>query len=168
MARFSTAASGIATKWKRPRVVALPHRIDAGRHMLQVSVSNMASHPCLSAHCDKLGVRTGPSWDASALSEPFQPAVSVSRLRLPDVAREYPSASESFRAIAPWLALIFLRVVRVDALEQSYPRALGQSNTLAIDSQPRALGAIGRLGCAGPQQPVAPAPGHGVRYPTTL
>jgi Dolichyl-phosphate-mannose-protein mannosyltransferase len=94
-------------EWKKSRIVRLPHRVDAGRHVLQVSVSKIASHPCLWAHCDALGIRTGSSWQASARAEPFQPAVSVSQLGSPDVAREYPSVWESFRAIAPWLAGIF-------------------------------------------------------------
>jgi hypothetical protein len=93
--------------WKNPRAVLFPRHLAAGKHLLKVTVVNMASHPCLWAECQKLGIATGPGWEASTLSGPFAPAVSVTQLRSPDLAREYPSVSQSFRAIAPWLAGIF-------------------------------------------------------------
>lgn len=94
--------------WKKPRAILLPRRLAAGPHLLKVTVTNIASHPCLWAHCRKLAIATGPGWDASTLSEPFEPAVPVTVIRLPDVAREFPSVSASFLKIAPWLAGIFL------------------------------------------------------------
>jgi hypothetical protein len=94
-------------EWKIPRAALFPRRLAAGHHVLEVTVSNMASHPCLWAHCQKLGITTGPGWDASTLSEPFVPAVPATIMRSPDVAGEFPSVAEAFRAIAPWLAGIF-------------------------------------------------------------
>jgi hypothetical protein len=128
-------------EWKIPRAALFPRHLAAGPHVLKVTVSNVASHPCLWAHCQKLGIATGGhGWEASTLSGPFAPAVPVTVIRSPDVAREYPSVSATFREIAPWLAGIFC-VSLVWTLWNSRPAgpAVRRSGGLASPSRVRWL-----------------------------
>jgi hypothetical protein len=123
-------------EWKISRAVLLSRHLAAGPHVLKVTVSNLASHPCLWAHCRKLGIATGYGWEASTLSGPFAPAVPATVIRSPDVAREYPSVSDAFRAIAPWMVGIFC-VSLAWTLWNS--RAAGRFGGLATPSRVRWL-----------------------------
>jgi hypothetical protein len=100
--------------WKRPRVISLPSRLAAGKHLLEIAVSNQGAHPCLFAYCKELGIRTGPEWEAAVQWRPFAqgrsfaPAIRAEDVRQPELAGEYPSVSQSFLAVCPWLAGIFV------------------------------------------------------------
>jgi Dolichyl-phosphate-mannose-protein mannosyltransferase len=98
-------------EWKEARTVALPSPLQAGPHVLRITVSNRDAHSCLLAYSKELGLWTSPAWEAAPLPQSFRPAIAATEPRPPELVREYEAAWKGLGAISPWLGGIFAAVL---------------------------------------------------------
>lgn len=94
--------------WRAPRHVALPAHLAAGRHELQITVSNVAGPPLLLAYCEALALRTGSDWSSQTGGGAWAAALDADELPAPELTGMFPRVSEAFGSLVPWLAAVFL------------------------------------------------------------
>ena len=93
--------------WKDAKDVEIPGTVAAGNHQLEINVWNNGAHPCLLVQSQQLPLQTGPRWRVTERGGRLRPAVSVNKETYPAFAEAYASARDSFRAVLPYLAIVF-------------------------------------------------------------
>jgi len=100
------------SKWKDPVRLDLAPALAEGANELVVEVVNENGPPALLAHCDALGIRSGPGWEASEAASPWAAALDVDEIRPYPLSRTFPRADRALLSLwpvfVPLFALVFL------------------------------------------------------------
>jgi hypothetical protein len=94
-------------KWKEPLRLDLSAALAEGANELLVEVVNENGPPALLAHCDALGIRSGPGWEAREGAGPWAAARDVDRIRPYSLSRTFPRADRALLALWPVLLPLF-------------------------------------------------------------
>jgi hypothetical protein len=95
-------------QWRGVQRVDLPGPIAPGPHELVIVVTNIDGPPAVKASCDRLGLTTDTSWEASVTGESWAPVRIVGETQAPDIAGEFPSTARALGNIAPLLLTLLL------------------------------------------------------------
>lgn len=102
------------SKWKTPSVIDVPGTLDAGKHVLNVYVTNQAAHTCLLASSPELGIYSGTDWDTFEVGQSWMKAVLASdgTTTVPNQVAEagYPDMTQSITQEWPWILGFFVVV----------------------------------------------------------
>lgn len=95
-------------QWKKVYPVKIPFPVESGPHEIIINVISKSSPPAVIAYSDTLPVKTGTGWFASLDGENWRMTVPASLIQRAKVSTSFPSSVASLKAIAPYLAVIFM------------------------------------------------------------
>jgi Dolichyl-phosphate-mannose-protein mannosyltransferase len=106
--------------WKQFIDIAVPFKVNAGPHEIDIIVTSKNSHPAVIAYSDTLPIWTDSGWLASIDGKSWQPAVPASQIKEATVSREFPAAVDALIKTMPYLAVVFAMVFIISLLGSLY------------------------------------------------
>lgn len=118
--------------WKQAREVPLAGRLEPGPHELRIRVLNDTGPPAVLAYCRKLGISSGPEWEARADGDEWSSAIDVDDLRPTEISRQFPPVYEVVLEQLPLLAGIWLLIGAATFVIDARKEHLGRWGSFAL------------------------------------
>lgn len=103
-------------EWTHRYEIDLAPRLTPGQHEIYLLATNGTGPPCVLAHSETLGIRTGADWEATIDGKRWTPAWPATQVRASALSHEFPRADVAFLSSLRVLGPVFLIVFLVVAL----------------------------------------------------